>query len=209
MAFRFFSRPAAVMSRPVLGCGLLLAALASTPAAAQVQPAPRDTVPAATPAVPPAAAPADTAAIARTAAAEADTVDGVSPRGAFLRSLVLPGWGQSAVGSPGRGAIYFALEAGSLWMVYKSHRKLGFARRSQASLRETGEVSEERQIPLVNAREQQLEDWITLSGFLLLFNAADAFVAAHLVDFDERIGVVPGRDGGAELRVSLPVGRPR
>ncbi|HEX2191052.1 MAG TPA: DUF5683 domain-containing protein, partial [Longimicrobiaceae bacterium] len=142
-----------------------------------------------------------------TAAAPADSVRGVSPRGAFLRSLVLPGWGQSAVGSPGRGAVYFALETASLWMVYKSQRKLHYARRNQSYLREIGELEEDQQTGLVNSREEQMEDWITLSGFLLLFNAADAFVAAHLVDFDERIGVVPGRTGGAELRVTLPVGR--
>lgn len=174
--------------------GLALAALlAGGPAAAQVSPAqpPRDTVPAAAPRDP----------------APADTVRGISPRGAFLRSLVLPGWGQSAVGSPGRGAVYFALEATSLWMVYKSQRKLHYARRNQSYLRQVGELAEDEQSGLVSAREEQLEDWITLSGFLLLFNAADAFVAAHLVDFEERIGVAPGRAGGAELRVSLPVGR--
>jgi hypothetical protein len=200
--------------RLLLGPGLLAAALASVPAAAQVQPpAPRDTVPATPPAAPAVAVPSDTVpadtAVAPRAATQADTVRGISPGGAFVRSLVLPGWGQSAVGSPGRGAVYFALETGSLWMVYKSHRKLAYARRQQAFLRETGEIEEDRQTGLVNSREQQLEDWITLSAFLLLFNAADAFVAAHLVDFDDRIGVVPGRDGGAELRVSLPVGRPR
>jgi len=136
-----------------------------------------------------------------------DTVRRISPKGAFVRSLVLPGWGQSAVGSPGRGAVYFALETASLWMVYKSQRKLHFARRNQEYLREVGELEEDRQTGLVNSREEQLEDWITLSGFFLLFNAADAFVSAHLVDFDERLGVVPGRRGGADLHLSVPVGR--
>lgn len=184
--------------RAALGGALALLLLAAAPAAAQVQPvqpapdtaraAPRGPVPAPAP---------------------ADTVGGVSPGGAFLRSLVLPGWGQSAVGAPGRGAVYFALEAGSLWMVYKTQRKLQYARRRQAYLREVGELEEDRQLGLVSAREEQMEDWITLAGFLLLFNAADAFVAAHLADFDERIGVVPGRTGGAEVRVTLPAGRRR
>jgi hypothetical protein len=209
MALGPFHRLATVspprLRRAALACALALAA--ASPAAAQVRPsapprdtaaaAPRDTLVARPPA--PAAARADTAA--------ADTVRRISPRGAFLRSLALPGWGQSAVGSPGRGAIYFALETGSLWMVYKSQRKLHFARRNQEYLREVGELAEDRQSGLVNSREEQLEDWITLSGFFLLFNAADAFVSAHLVDFDERIGVVPGRRGGAEINVSLPVGR--
>jgi hypothetical protein len=202
-------RPAAILSarlrRAALGCALALAA--ASPAAAQVRPTapPRDTA---------AAAPRDTlvarplpALPARADTAAADSARRVSPKGAFVRSLVLPGWGQSAVGNPGRGAIYFALETGSLWMVYKSHRKLAFARRNQEYLREVGELEEDQQSGLVNSREEQLEDWITLSGFLLLFNAADAFVSAHLVDFDERIGVVPGRGGGAGLQLSVPVGR--
>jgi hypothetical protein len=209
MALGSFRRLATVipprLRRAALACALALAA--ASPAAAQVRPSapPRDTA---------AAAPRDTLVVrppapagARADTAAADTVRRISPKGAFLRSLVLPGWGQSAVGSPGRGAIYFALETGSLWMVYKSQRKLHFARRNQEYLREVGELEEDRQSGLVNSREEQLEDWITLSGFLLLFNAADAFVSAHLVDFDERIGVVPGRRGGAEINVSLPVGR--
>lgn len=199
-------RPAAMASARLrcaaLGCALALAAAA--PAAAQVRPSapPRDTA---------AAAPRDTLVArplpARADTAAADSARRVSPKGAFIRSLVLPGWGQSAVGNPGRGAIYFALETGSLWMVYKSHRKLAFARRNQEYLREVGELEEDQQSGLVNSREEQLEDWITLSGFLLLFNAADAFVSAHLIDFDERIGVVPGRNGGARLQLSVPVGR--
>jgi hypothetical protein len=203
--FRLATASPPGLRRAALGCALALAA--ASPVAAQVRPsapprdtataAPRDTLVVRPP--PPAAVRGDTAA--------ADTVRRISPKGAFVRSLVLPGWGQSAVGSPGRGAVYFALETASLWMVYKSQRKLHFARRNQEYLREVGELEEDRQTGLVNSREEQLEDWITLSGFLLLFNAADAFVSAHLVDFDERLGVVPGRRGGADLQLSVPVGR--
>ena len=38
-----------------------------------------------------------------------------SPRGAFLRSLLVPGWGQLAVGTPKRAAV-FAIIEGALWM---------------------------------------------------------------------------------------------
>lgn len=130
-----------------------------------------------------------------------------SARGAFLRSLVLPGWGQSYVGSPGRGAVYFALEAGSLWMVYKTSRELGEVRELQRYLRATGRLSEQQTLGIVEAREEQREDWITLSLFLLLFSGADAYVAAQLADFDERIGVRPGPEGGVRLEARVPVGR--
>ena len=138
----------------------------------------------------------------------ADTVRarGLRPGQAFLRSLVLPGWGQSSIGAPGRGAIYFALEAGSLWMVYKSDRKLSEARERERFLIETGRLEEGRTSGLVREREAQREDWITLSVFWLFFSGADAFVAAHLRDFDERVGVEPAPGGGLQLQTRIPVG---
>ncbi len=184
------------ISRALLG--LALAALAPAALRAQTQPPARDTAAARPPApVPAAPVAADTS---RAAAAAR-----ITPKGAFLRSLVLPGWGQSAIGSPGRGSVYFAMEATSLWMVYKSRRKLGAAREQEEWLHETGQLEEERHTGLVNSREQQVEDWITLAGFVLLFNAADAFVAAHLGDFDARIGTLP-TPRGLEVRATLPVG---
>jgi hypothetical protein len=129
-----------------------------------------------------------------------------SPRGAFLRSLVLPGWGQAWVGSPGRGAAYFAMEAGSLWMVYRSRQMLGYAREEQQQLRDSGQIQPDARITLVRARESQVEDWTAVAVFLLFFSAADALVSAYLADFDEHVGVV--RDGdGLRLEARIPVGR--
>jgi uncharacterized protein DUF5683 len=130
----------------------------------------------------------------------------ISPRGAFLRSLVLPGWGQSAIGAPGRGAVYFGLEAGSLWMVYKSDRKLQESRRRDDALREQGLLQEGQVSGLTRDRRAQREDWITLSVFWLFFSGADAFVAAHLRDFDEHVNVEAAPTGGLQLEASLPVG---
>jgi hypothetical protein len=127
----------------------------------------------------------------------------ISPRGAFLRSLVLPGWGQSAIGAPGRGAVYFALESGSLWMVYKSNRKLHEAYQQQAAAREEGILDPNADLPLVRARRNEREDWITLSVFWLFFSGADAFVSAYLRDFDAHAGVGPR--GGVQLQGSVPV----
>lgn len=192
----------------MLGCALLLSAPSG--AAAQESPAQpaRDTVPAAAaPDTVPAPAPADTAAPVAAAATRSDTEEGVSPGGAFLRSLIIPGWGQSAVGSPGRGAVYFAMEAGSLWMVYKSRKKLSYARRNQDFLRQAGLLDPDLNTSLVNSRESQVEDWLTLAGFILIFNAADAYVAAYLRDFEEHIGVAPNPRGGTDLQLTVPLGR--
>jgi hypothetical protein len=149
----------------------------------------------------------DTARASRRRAAAADTTGPhyrISPKTAFLRSLVLPGWGQSSIGAPGRGAVYFALEAGSVWMVYKSNQKLQEAKELQSARREMGLLEPDHVLPLVRARRNEREDWITLSVFWLFFSGADAFVSAHLRDFDAHVGAAP--TGGAQLQMNVPLG---
>jgi hypothetical protein len=137
-----------------------------------------------------------------------DSLQRISPRGAFLRSLILPGWGQSELGAPGRGGVYFALEAGSLWMFAKSARKLDEALEFQRVGRETGELRPDQIHPLVRDRQNQREDWLTLSIFWLFFSGADAFVAAHLQDFDVHVNAVPRPGGALEIQATIPVGGP-
>jgi len=164
---------------------------------------------------PPAAdtTPADSSRAARRRArqAAADTAGQrryhISPRTAFLRSLVIPGWGQSSIGAPGRGAVYFALESGSLWMVYKSGQKLQEARRLEDVRHADGSLPIGQTSALVRARRNEREDWITLSVFWFFFSGADAFVSAHLRDFDTHVDVEPApTGGGTQLMVSVPVG---
>jgi hypothetical protein len=156
--------------------------------------------------------PADTSRAARRRAREAiaDTAGQrhyrISPRSAFLRSLVLPGWGQSSIGAPGRGAVYFALESGSLWMVYKSGQKLQEAKQLEGTMHDDGTLAIDRTLPLVRARRNEREDWITLSVFWFFFSGADAYVAAHLRDFDTHVDVAPGPQGGTQLKLSVPLG---
>jgi len=176
---------------------------AAPPAAAQVQDSLRLKEQQQRPLVP------DTAAASRRRAAAADTTQRryrISPRTAFLRSLVLPGWGQSSIGAPGRGAVYFALESGSLWMVYKSNQKLQEAKELQHARREMGLLEPDHTLPLVRARRNEREDWITLSVFWFFFSGADAFVSAYLRDFDAHVGAQPAPTGGAQLQVSVPLG---
>ncbi|MEX2584142.1 MAG: DUF5683 domain-containing protein [Gemmatimonadota bacterium] len=130
----------------------------------------------------------------------------VSPRGAFLRSLVLPGWGQAYVGAHGRGALYFTMATGTIWMTYVANRQLGDARKQQEFLRAAGEADLEEDTEFVEARARHLEDAVALSLFLMFFSGADAYVAAYLADFDERIGVRRGQDGSLRLQANIPLG---
>ena len=119
----------------------------------------------------------------------------VSAMGAFWRSLVLPGWGQAKVGQPGRGAFYFTMEAASLWMLFKTSQKKAAAERA-------GDED------LAAARQDQKEDWIVLAVFWALFSAVDAWVSAHMWDFES--AVIPPPDGspGAAIQYSVPVDVP-
>ena len=144
-------------------------------------------------------------------AAPSDTVNArrsYNAGGAFLRSLLVPGWGQAAVGSPNRGGFYFAVEGISAWMILKTSRIQGDAerildlRRAEAEARivaegetdpfrierlvEDDEVVEEA-TELFELRTQQKEDWIAFALFMLFLGGADAFVAAHLADFPEAL----------------------
>ena len=200
--------------RACIAAGVAALALAA-PARAQV--ATPDTVPARPPAAAPdttPVTPADTTA-ARPLVLRGDTVPAapgdtarrtLRPRDAFLRSLVLPGWGQSSIGAPGRGAVYFGLEVGSLWMVYKSDQRLSEARERERNLRASGQLAEGQSTGLVRQRRAQREDWITLSVFWLFFSGADAFVAAHLREFDARVGAAPTPDGQLQIQATVPLG---
>lgn len=118
----------------------------------------------------------------------------IGPGGAFWRSLVVPGWGQAELGAETRGAAYFLAEGFSVWMWARAQRRLDHARRS---------LPEDD--PLVESRKQQREDWITLSVFLAFFNAADAWVTAHLYGFETKAIPVP-EESALLIGAWIPVG---
>jgi hypothetical protein len=131
---------------------------------------------------------------------------GISPRTAFVRSLVLPGWGQASVDSPVRGAVYFGMEAGSLWMLQKAHTRLRQARERDDLLRSVGLLGPTERSEDTASRRREREDWLTLAIFTLFFSAADAYVAAWLQDFDAEVGALPDPGGGFRLQVGIPLG---
>jgi len=118
-----------------------------------------------------------------------------SPMGAFFRSLVLPGWGQAAVDQPVRGAFYFAMETGSLFMLFKAKSKLDAAERAFPA-----------DSALIESREKQVENWAVLAGFWALFAGIDAWVSAQLWDFQGEVVPPPDGSAGVAFRYSIPVG---
>ncbi len=151
-----------------------------------------------------------------------------SPGGAFLRSVLVPGWGQASSGSYGRAAFYFLAQAGNVWMTYKTHSLRDTARRRRQMLEAArtaellrgggvepdaleAELAADESIEdirlLATARDEQMEDWVALLVFFTFFGGADAFVSAHLADFPAPLTVEPvaGPSGTAfEVGLSLP-----
>ena len=155
----------------------------------------------------------------------------VSPSGAFIRALLLPGWGHASIGSYKRGGFYFTTEATTVIMLTRVLRRLAIAEDAQdlkeSRVREAllaagtspdslvDLVDEDEEVAsargLVLSRRQQLEDWVALAAFLLLLSGADAFVSAHLRDFPPPLAVEAaiGPGGSIELGFRVPVGPPQ
>jgi len=120
-----------------------------------------------------------------------DTTHRLRPMGAFLRSLLLPGWGQAATGRHVAGAVFATWEGVSAMMTLKAQSEFHY-------LREARSVN-------VGAKRQEVQDWLVLWIFNHFFSGAEAFVSAHLQDFpkDLKVRAFPGGVG-----LSVPVPRP-
>ena len=119
----------------------------------------------------------------------ADTLPpGVRPMGAFLRSFVLPGWGQAATGRPVTGSVFVAWEGVTAMMTLKAHQEAKYM--------------ESINSPNQTQKRQEVQDWLVLWIFNHFFAGAEAYVSAHLRDFppDLKVQAVPGGFG-----VTLPI----
>jgi hypothetical protein len=157
---------------------------------------------------------------------------GVSPRGAFLRALVIPGWGHSAIGAYKRGAFYFVAEGITAWGLIKTHERIGEAQKRilfqegvvrgdlaaqgitdpatiQTALDSFPALVDLRS--LEGARKRQREDWTALGVFLVFLSGADAYVSAHLQHFPAPISIEAQPSGGGryDLAVSVKLPLPR
>ncbi|MBA3657660.1 MAG: hypothetical protein H0W69_09950 [Gemmatimonadaceae bacterium] len=144
----------------------------------------------------------------KTAAAKRDSalVPPLSPRRAFLLSLLIPGYSQIRLERPNGAALFGAAEIVSIGMARKAALDLREARRGARDSvvltfqvdPATGRVvldsitgrprpatyERNRNTPeRIAARRTHYEDWIAAILFNHLISAADAYVAANLWDF--------------------------
>jgi hypothetical protein len=149
---------------------------------------------------------------------------GVSPRGALLRALLVPGWGHSAIGAYKRGAFYFVAEGITAWGLIKTHERIGEAQRRirfQEGVVRGGLAAQGITDPaaiqtaldsfpalvdlrsLEKARKSQREDWTALTVFLVFLSGADAYVSAHLEHFPAPISIEAQPSGGGRYDISV------
>jgi len=132
----------------------------------------------------------------------------ITPKRAFLYSLMIPGLGQSRLDRGTAGALFAAIELGSIAMVGKTTVDLKQARRysidsvpanytvgSDGKIVGTGGFGPQFPVVLVNTRRLHREDWFAALMFNHLISGADAFVAAQLWDVPTSVAVKPYADG--------------
>ncbi len=116
--------------------------------------------------------------------------NGISPTGAVLMTPLFPGWGQLYTDNSWRAALAFGVEM-FYWsnMLMRDRRAI---RAKEFSLR-FEEGSSERRFYDARATEnwEQVRDFAWWSGGVLLIIALDAYVGAHLFQFDEDPMPVP------------------
>jgi hypothetical protein len=137
----------------------------------------------------------------------------MTPRRAFLTSLLIPGYAQTVFGRDHAAMLFAVIEIGSIGMARKSAQDLAeakaFANDSVVAtykidpLTSLAIIDPKTGLPVpdtyiasrfipdrVKARRTHYEDWIAAILFNHLFSGADAYVAANLWDFKANIGVV-------------------
>lgn len=151
----------------------------------------------------------------------------MSPRRAFLSSLILPGYAQTVFGRDRAAMLFAIIEVGSIGMARKAAQDLGEAKGlpkdSVVATYKTDPITgvaiidPKTGLPIpdsyiasrftpdrVKARRTHYEDWIAAIIFNHLFSGADAYVAANLWDFRTNIGVVAAsRSAGVYATVKL------
>jgi hypothetical protein len=105
-----------------------------------------------------------------------------SPTGALWRSFAVPGWGQFYNGKPWKAGVLIAAEAGTLAAAVgnyvTSRRYLREAREAQEK-----EIKEEK-YARYNDYVVETEFWGWLFVGILTYSMMDAYVDAHLADWD-------------------------
>jgi hypothetical protein len=115
----------------------------------------------------------------------------IGPAGAFLRSFLVPGWGQLQLHRPIPALVFIGIEGTFAGLSLKANHEV-----QQARLTDDSPDSS-----VVSAKKRSREDWLVLLGFNHLMAGLEAYVSSHLWDFpgDLRIRATPAGVGASAM----------
>ena len=115
----------------------------------------------------------------------------LGPSGAFLRSFLVPGWGQIQLHRPVSALVFIGIEGTFAGLSLKANHDV-----KQARLTDQSPDSS-----VVSAKKRAREDWLVLLGFNHLMAGLEAYVSSHLWDFpgDLRIRATPAGFGASAV----------
>jgi len=117
---------------------------------------------------------------------------GVSPTGAVLMTPLFPGWGQLYADNSWRAALAFGAEM-YFWSNMLTRDRRAVQAREFAATFPEGSADRNYYDNVAEENWEQMRDFAWWSGGALLIIALDAYVGAHLYNFDEDPIPVPDR----------------
>jgi hypothetical protein len=132
-----------------------------------------------------------------------------SPSWVMFRSLLIPGWGQAKNGAWAKAVLVAGLEITFFNQLISERRSVDDYERKA----EEDPDNADEYLAAADRHRERFRDWVWWTGLLILLSMGDAYVDAHLKDFDVRLQAEPqieeanegnqGTDIG--MRVSLGV----
>lgn len=116
-----------------------------------------------------------------------------TPLGFFVRSLLVPGWGQAALDRKLSGGLFVAFEGVAVGMALKASHEMRYLER-------TGSAR-------LKSKRDERADWLFLIGVNHLFAGLEAYVSASLYDFPGELRAQLLPDGRRGLGLTLPLPR--
>jgi len=117
---------------------------------------------------------------------------GVSPTGAVLATPLFPGWGQLYTDNSWKAALAFGSEM-YFWTNILSRDRQAVRARDLANTFPVDDPNYSRYNAIAEESWEQMRDFAWWSGGVLLIIALDAYVGAHLFNFDQDPVPVPDR----------------
>ena len=117
---------------------------------------------------------------------------GVSPTGAVLATPLFPGWGQLYTDNSWKAALAFGSEL-YFWTNILSRDRQAVRARDLANTLPPDDPNHARYYAIAEESWEQMRDFFWWSGGVLLIIALDAYVGAHLFNFDRDPVPVPDR----------------